>query len=349
MKNKSNADEIRYHMLRAELDKMKFYQAFDYKSMDLIEALMKEIMLERNKKNELEKELKEVIEKKEELVLGISAYKHQNNELFKENNELHNEILTLLEKKNYKGKDLELKRLNEDTNSLKYLLNASKEKNHKLEAEIVQVKQKYIELIDDIYEKKLNINKIFNDIQHDDQIELKPRNIEKVINNYTNPNSFNNNISINHNSINSNSSTMQPRTISNNMISSISVKNKVNNKQLVEKIYALENELKDKDKEIYMLKKNIYSDNVLEQKVVIDYLKDEIKHMKEKYECYLKFQIEENSKVAEKARKKERAKLLKLYGDSLNTDNKKYSRTTTINDRNSYKKSELSHYNISNK
>ena len=35
----------------------------------------------------------------------------------------------------------------------------------------------------------------------------------------------------------------------------------------------------------------------MEQKVVIDYLKSELSNVKEKYECYLKFQMDKNEKL----------------------------------------------------
>jgi uncharacterized protein YhaN len=66
---------------------------------------------------------------------------------------------------------------------------------------------------------------------------------------------------------------------------------------MIEKIYNLECELKDKNKEIAMLKKNIHNENILEQKVIIDYLKNELRLTKEKYDCYIKYQIDKNDKM----------------------------------------------------
>ena len=37
-------DEIKYHMLRNELDKLKYFQTLDYSSMDLVEALLNDIL-----------------------------------------------------------------------------------------------------------------------------------------------------------------------------------------------------------------------------------------------------------------------------------------------------------------
>ena len=100
-------------------------------------------------------DIKDLQERNENLTLGITAYKHQNQELFTQNAELHREIISLSEKLNYKGKELELNRLNEDTTSLKFMLNEAQEKNKKLQREVIDIKQKYMELIVDIKYAKI--------------------------------------------------------------------------------------------------------------------------------------------------------------------------------------------------
>ena len=153
-------------MLRKQLDKIKYLHSFDYSSMDLIEEMLNEILSLRKQTKNISSDITDLKQKNEILTLAITAYKHQNTELFKQNSELHTEIISLLEKQNYQGKDLELKRLNDDTNSLKFLLNTSKEKNKKLQQEISQIKQKYITLLVNIYEKSRYTKNISNFENH---------------------------------------------------------------------------------------------------------------------------------------------------------------------------------------
>jgi hypothetical protein len=297
-------DELKYHMLRGQLDKIKYLQSFDYSSMELIEEMLNEILSLRRQIKNGETDITELKQKNETLILGIAAYKHQNTELFKQNSELHNEVISLLEKQNFQGKDLELKRLNEDTNSLKFLLSNAKEKNQKLQKEIAQMKQRYIELVVNIYEKKINMQKIFTELQESDQINLKDRGIETFGQSNNNNNENSNRVSSSGNEVN-NSSTNFKQQIG--KVSSSGITNygggnglgrgRGTNKEMIEKIYNLECELKDKNKEIAMLKKNIHNENILEQKVIIDYLKNELRLTKEKYDCYIKYQIDKNDKM----------------------------------------------------
>lgn len=297
-------DELKYHMLRGQLDKIKYLQSFDYSSMELIEEMLNEILSLRRQIKNGETDITELKQKNETLILGIAAYKHQNTELFKQNSELHNEVISLLEKQNFQGKDIELKRLNEDTNSLKFLLSNAKEKNQKLQKEIAQMKQRYIELVVNIYEKKINMQKIFTELQESDQINLKDRGIETFGQSNNNNNENSNRVSSSGNEVN-NSSTNFKQQIG--KVSSSGITNygggnglgrgRGTNKEMIEKIYNLECELKDKNKEIAMLKKNIHNENILEQKVIIDYLKNELRLTKEKYDCYIKYQIDKNDKM----------------------------------------------------
>ena len=283
-------DEIKYHMLRNELDKLKYFQTLDYSSMDLVEALLNDILSIRRSATQNENIIKEQTEKNETLVLAVAAYKHQNAELFKQNSELHTEILTMLDKQNYSGKEIEMKRLNDDTNAIKFLLNKAKETNSKLQTEIVEVKQKYIALIVDIYEKKINMQKIFEELEQTDELSIKQRSVEV----YGKENDIHSS-HIGNNKINSDSESSKGVR----MGVSQGVGRRTNH-ELVEKIYELENEIKEKNKEINYLKRNKFTENVMEQKVIIDYLKNELKATKEKYECYLKYQIDKNDKILNK-------------------------------------------------
>ena len=325
---KSNKDEAKYHMLRNLCDKEKYLQAIDYGSLDLIEALMNDFLSLKRLYARAKEDIKDLQERNENLTLGITAYKHQNQELFTQNAELHREIITLSEKINYKGKELELNRLNEDTTSLKFMLNEAEKKNKKLQNEIIDIKQKYMELIVDIYEKKVNMQKLFSELKDEEQISVKPRGVAlddlpdnddlkskssnmRVSNKFnmtegTNSN-FNNTqnsrFQINNNNTNINNTNMIGT--GNNFNGNRNSKLRGNNKELIEKVYKLESELKEKNNELNLLKKNMYSENIVEQKVVIDYLRGELKRMKDKYEFYLNFEIEKKNSVYNKPKKKE--------------------------------------------
>ena len=284
-------DEVKYHMLRSQLDKIKYLFPLDYGSLDLVEALLNEILSLRRKVQSMDQDINDLKEKNETLVLGITAYKHQNKDLFKQNSDLHKEIINLLEKQSFKGKEIEFKRLNDDTQTLKFLLNSQKEKNQKIQSEIVQIKQKYIELVVDMYEKKVNMEKIFSELKDTEGLSLKPRGVEP----YNEERSTSSNL----NSMNSTNkfgafnADVRNSTSNNNFsVSPMNTRTKNNSKQMIERIFILENEVKEKNKEIALLKKNAFNENVLDQKVVIDYLKKELKTTKEKYECIIKNQNE---------------------------------------------------------
>ena len=332
---KSNKDEAKYHMLRNLCDKEKYLQPIDYGSLDLIEALMNDFLSLKRLYARSKEDIKDLQERNDQLVLGITAYKHQNTELFSQNAELHREIITLSEKLNYKGKELELNRLNEDTKSLKFMLNEAEEKNKKLQKEIIEIKQKYMDLIVDIYEKKVNMQKLFTELTDEEQLSVKPRGIalddlpdngdlktENSNMKVSSSNKFNMTDGTNSNFNN----TQNSRFPNNNNISNVNNSNMIgtgnnfnnniirnsklrgNNKEMVEKIFKLESELKEKNNELYLLKKSVYSENVVEQKVVIDYLRGELKRMKDKYEFYLNYEIEKNHSNYYKSKKKDNKK-----------------------------------------
>ncbi len=327
---KSNKDEAKYHMLRNLCDKEKYLQAIDYGSLDLIEALMNDFLSLKRLYARSKEDIKDLQERNENLALGITAYKHQNQELFTQNAELHREIISLSEKINYKGKELELNRLNEDTTSLKFMLNEAQEKNKKLQREVIDIKQKYMELIVDIYEKKVNMQKLFSELKDEEQISVKPRGVAlddlpdngdlktessnmKVSNKFNMTEGTNSNFNNTQNSrfqINNSNNINNTNMIGtgNNFNGNRNSKLRGNNKELIEKVYKLENELKEKNNELNLLKKNMYSENIVEQKVVIDYLRGELKRMKDKYEFYLNYEIEKNHSNYYKSKKKDNKK-----------------------------------------
>ena len=69
---------------------------------------------------------------------------------------------------------------------------------------------------------------------------------------------------------------------------------------LEEKCRNLESQIKSRDKEIELLKKKIYGENQIEERVIIDYLQDQLKTEKLKYENYLNYTLKENKKLIKK-------------------------------------------------
>ena len=56
----------------------------------------------------IKEDIKDLHERNENLTLGKTAYKHQNQELFTQKEELYRKIIFLSQKLNYKGKEHEL-------------------------------------------------------------------------------------------------------------------------------------------------------------------------------------------------------------------------------------------------
>ena len=136
-------DELRYQMLRSLCDKANYLEPFDYGSIELVEKLINDIIALKRKFIKCEKNINELNNRNDYLILGINAYKIQNVELFKENNELHNEILNLNNKLNFKGKDFEFCKLKDDKTSLHFLLTEANKKIEILYHQLNESKKKY--------------------------------------------------------------------------------------------------------------------------------------------------------------------------------------------------------------
>ena len=294
-------DELRYQKLRSLLDKEHFLEPFDYDSIDLIEKLINNLISANQRIRNYEKNVNELNNRIDYLILGINSYKIQNIELFKENNELHNEILSLNNKLNYKGEDMEFCKLKDDKSSLHFLLTDANKKIEKLYNQLNESKKKYIELIENLYKRNIESPKILDVLTKDYKVKLDP--------NIYDFDKYESDIEKDQKILNS--------ATDFNVYSSQIKSNEENNYNfLEEKCKSLEKELDNKNKEIELLKSNSYGNNKEEEKVVIDYLQNKIRDERIKYERYLTFTLNENKKLEKKQKKIEDEKIerRKKYG-----------------------------------
>ena len=147
------------------------------------------------------------------------------------------------------------------------------------------------------YKVKLDPN-IFDYDQYEKDLELELKNLNDATDNFNSNNNTGN--------INGNNSTY-----------------------LEEKCRNLELQLKNRDNEIEILKKNLYGDNQIEQRVVIDYLKDQLKTEKEKYENYLNYTLKENKLLMKKNEQ--------IINDRIESRKRLYSHDTNNLKTTSYK------------
>ena len=309
-------DELRYQMLRSLCDKANYLEPFDYGSIELVEKLINDIIALKRKFKKCEKNINELNNRNDYLILGINAYKIQNVELFKENNELHNEILNLNNKLNFKGKDFEFCKLKDDKTSLHFLLTEANKKIEILYHKLNESKKKYIELIENLYKRNIESPKMLDVLTKDFKVKLDPKiydfdkyesdieNNKKVSNSATDYNLYNN-IAI---------------TTDNN-----------NYTYLEEKCKNLEKELDNKNKEIELLKTNVYGNNKEEQRIVIDYLENKIRDERIKYENYLTFTLNENKKLEKKQQKIENEKIERRKKYGIEAALKNFGINTKIN------------------
>ena len=309
-------DELRYQMLRSLCDKANYLEPFDYGSIELVEKLINDIIALKRKFKKWEKNINELNNRNDYLILGINAYKIQNVELFKENNELHNEILNLNNKLNFKGKDFEFCKLKDDKTSLHFLLTEANKKIEILYHQLNESKKKYIELIENLYKRNIESPKMLDVLTKDFKVKLDPKiydfdkyesdieNNKKVSNSATDYNLYNN--------------------------IAITTDNK-NYTYLEEKCKNLEKELDNKNKEIELLKTNVYGNNKEEQRIVIDYLENKIRDERIKYENYLTFTLNENKKLEKKQQKIENEKIERRKKYGIEAALKNFGINTKIN------------------
>ena len=282
-------DEVRYQMLRSLCDREKYLEPFDYGSIELVEKLINDLTSLKKRFQKYKEDVSDLNDKNNYLILGINAYKTQNNELFKENSQLHSEIINLQNKLNFKGKDVEFNKLQDDKVSLQFLLTEANKKIEILHHQLSESKKKYLDLIKTLYEHNVGSPKMLDEVVKDYKVKLDPKlydfeKYEKDLQNILTGVDRKNNSS-NNNNFNANNN------------------NNKSNEFLMQKCKELEIELSNKCKEIELLKKNINSGNSLEQKVVIDYLQEQLKNERLKFQNYLNYTLEENNALKEKQKK----------------------------------------------
>ena len=309
-------EELRYQKLRSLCDKEHYLEPFDYDSIDLIEKLINDLILSKQRIKNYEKKVNELNNRIDYLILGINSYKIQNIELFKENNELHNEILNLNDKLNYKGKDMEFCKLKDDKSSLHFLLADANKKIEKLYHQLNESKKQYIDLIENLYKRNIDSPKILDVLTKDYQVKLDPKiyDFDKY-----------------ESDIEKDQKVLNSATDFNMHINQVKPTEKTNYNFLEEKCKNLEKELDNKNKEIELLKSNIYGNNKEEEKVVIDFLQNKIRDERIKYERYLTFTLNENKKLEKKQKKIEDEKIERRKKYGIQTALQKYKSTNYYN------------------
>ena len=282
-------DELRYQMLRSLCDRERYLERFDYGSIELVERLINDLISLKKRFKKYKDNILELNNRNEYLILGINAYKIQNKELFRENNQLHSEILSLNNKLNFKGKDIEFNKLKDDKSSLQFLLSQANKKIEILYHQLSESKKKYIKLIQNLYKRNVDSPKMLDEVVKDYKVKLDP--------NIFDYDKYEKELELELNNLNNATDNFNSTTITNN---NNNYSNKIGNGDgknltcLEEKCQYLETQLKNREKEIEILKKSLYGDNHVEQRVVIDYLKDQLKNERQKYENYLSYTLREN-------------------------------------------------------
>ena len=280
-------DELRYQMLRSLCDRENYLEPFDYGSIELVERLINDLTSLKKRFQKYKENIVELNNKNDYLILGINAYKIQNMELFKENNELHSEIINLNNQLTFRGIDIEFNKLKDDKSSLHFLLSQANKKIEILYQLLSESKKKYIELIQNLYKRNVDSPKMLDEVVKDYKVKLDPKifdydkyekDLELELKNLTEPTdtNYNNN---NKNTLNKNFSFLE------------------------EKCKNLEFELKNKTKENEILKKTFYGDNNSDKQVMIDYLQSKIKNERTKYENYINYTLKENKKLKDRQQK----------------------------------------------
>ena len=171
--NITNPNE-KFFALKLKLDSLNYRIPFDIGSCNLIEALINDInqyQAEIKTLNHEKKEVSTVIGAKD---LSVAATKHENNRLIKENNDLHREIIETKKRINYStsAKELEIKRLTEEKNDLKYLYANLKQKAQLHEREAAGLRKKLYKLLIHIYETNMNEKTLRKMFEKDFNIKL---------------------------------------------------------------------------------------------------------------------------------------------------------------------------------
>lgn len=302
--------------LRHCLDKMNFIHSFDSHSYDLVNSLYNKLVEYNNNIKIISQEKTKYSEKNKELELIINALKYKASSITKENEELHKEIISLMNKHSqYEENETLLKQTREENENMKFLINELKSKLKESTDEIASLKYKYEKLLTSLYDKTVSIKELFhindNDSNNDNVLIIKPNlNISQPLSPNENfPTDINNNYVFN-NSYIQNNFKKENNTETSNLL------NKETVAMFQSKIKELEKEVNNKDDKIQILQKQIdkyfncnipqISSNSINSNnnsidndlisssftLVVDYLKNENAMLKEKYETYIKFLLD---------------------------------------------------------
>lgn len=303
--------------LRHCLDKMNFIHSFDSHSYDLVNSLYNKLVEYNNNIKIISQEKTKYSEKNKELELIINALKYKASSITKENEELHKEIISLMNKHSqYEENETLLKQTREENENMKFLINELKSKLKESTDEIASLKYKYEKLLTSLYDKTVSIKELFhindNDSNNDNVLIIKPNlNISQPLSPNENfPTDINSNYVFN-NSYIQNNFKKENNTETSNLL------NKETVAMFQSKIKELEKEVNNKDDKIQILQKQIdkyfncnipqISSNSINSNnnnsidndlisssftLVVDYLKNENAMLKEKYETYIKFLLD---------------------------------------------------------
>ena len=313
-KNKIYVPSEKYLKLRKELDSLGFRETFNEFSIDLIENLTKEIISNKNNIKNLNNSLKISNDKIEQMNVTLKAFKYKINLI--SNFDLHKEIINFIEKesKNEIKENLNINKFKEENFSLKELINQLKKNIENLKEENFKIKEKFNNYFINVFDKaNFDMKKIY--LTEEDKKEDEKNNKFQIISfqqlenniklaidepkfeiNNNNEICFGNEI-INEN-INkeikffSNGENIKKNIELNNIIKEYEkiIKNLNNSLKISnDKIEQMNVTLKAFKYKINLISSSLNLNDNEKTNFVIDYLLNEIKDTKNKYENYIKF------------------------------------------------------------
>ena len=359
--NLKNSQNNKYNYVRNQLDKMKFIQSFDEYSLDLVETLVNEIIKNKNEILKLNKTLHQNKEQIEELNITLNAFKYKSDSILQENKDLHSEIVKLTEKFSKKDSNIEiqLNQLRDDNSSLKYLVTDLKKKLKLTQIENNKLKDLYKIFTTSLFERSINIKQMYLNQKEEEENDpnnphSKPMNLETFENNVYSL------IKKPKIEISENLNVSSKETIENYFPKPKFYPINTINEESQKQILNLKNELKSLQLENSIMKKQMlsffnyeYLDNKLylndnneinnfqslnnNNPLVIDFLRNELRTMKEKYESYIDYFNKNRPDKAQRLRINN-IKLLNERIDKISEENKSLKKQ--INDIN-YQKDQI--------
>ena len=157
-----------YIELKRKLDSLNYSYPFDISSSKLIDILVNDILKLKSEVTKIIAEKETIKQKLDQGDLSFRALEYENRRLLKENNDLHKEMIDLSKKLSFSGgaKDMEIKRLSEEKNDLKFLHNEVKNKVQKIEKENIRLKTRLSGVLVKIFDSNFsenNLRHLFNE------------------------------------------------------------------------------------------------------------------------------------------------------------------------------------------